>query len=128
MSKYFLGLEIVKFAKGNVLYQRHYTLQLLKDTGYLACKLTNIPIDPKVHITVVDGDLLPDISQNRHLIGCLLYLILSRPDITFVVRKLSTFLAQPHLPHLKNAHNLLKFLKSNPIQGLFFSSHLLIFS
>ncbi|KAL5549706.1 hypothetical protein UlMin_004937 [Ulmus minor] len=120
--KYFLGLEIAKSAKGIVISQRHYTLQLLKDTGYLTCKPASVPMDPKVQLSDVTGELLTDISQYRHLIGRLLYLTLSRPDITFTVHKLSQFLAQPQLPHLKAIHHLLKYLKSNPGQGLFFSS------
>ncbi|KAL5569251.1 hypothetical protein UlMin_025826 [Ulmus minor] len=120
--KYFLGLEIAKSAKGIVLSQRHYTLQLLEDTGYLACKPASVPMDPKVQLSAVTGDLLTDISQYRRLIGRLLYLTLSRPDITFAVHKLSQFMAQPRLPHLKAVHHLLRYLKSNPGQGLFFSS------
>ena len=120
--KYFLGLEIAKSAIGIVLSQRHYPLQLLEDTGYLACKPANVLMDPKVQLSVVDGDILPNISQYRRLIGRLLYFSFSRPNITFVVHKLSQFLAQPRLPHLKAAHHLLKYLKSNPGQGLFFSS------
>ena len=120
--KYFLGLEIAKSVKGIVLSQRHYTLQLLEDTGFLGCKPAKVPMDPKVRLNASDGDLLTDISQYRRLIGRLLYLNLSRPDITFAVHKLSQFLAQPRLPHLQAAHHLLRYLKSNPGQGLFFSS------
>ncbi|KAL5581466.1 hypothetical protein UlMin_013908 [Ulmus minor] len=120
--KYFLGLEIAKSAKGIVLSQRHYTFQLLEDTGYLACKPASVPMDPKVQLSAVNGELLTDISQYRRLIGRILYLTLSRLDITFAVHKLSQFLAQPRLPHLKVVHHLLRYLKSNPGQGLFFSS------
>ena len=120
--KYFLGLEIARSTKGIVLSQRHYTLQLLEDTGFLACKPAIIPMDPKMQLTATDGDVLTDISQYRRLIGRLLYLTLSRPDITFAVHKLSQFLAQPRVPHLQAAHHLLRYLKSSPGQGLFFSS------
>ncbi|TXG62294.1 hypothetical protein EZV62_013657 [Acer yangbiense] len=86
---------------------------MLEDIGYLACKPASVPMDPKVQLSDVDGDLLTDISQYKRLIGRLLYLTLSRLD----VRKLSQFLAQPRLPrlpHLKAAHHLLRYLKSNP--------------
>ena len=49
-----------------------------------------------------------------------LYLTFSHPDITFVVLKLSQFLAKPQQPHLKAAHHLLQYLKSAPGQGLLF--------
>ena len=98
--KYFLDLEIARSTKGIVLSQRHYTLQLLEDTSFLASKPARVPMDPKMLRTATDGDVLTDISQYRCLIDCLLYLTLSRPDITFVVHKLSQFLAQPQVPHL----------------------------
>ena len=79
-------------------------------------------MDPKVPLSADEGDLLTDISQYKRLIGCLLYLTLSRPDITFDVHKLSQFLAKPRMPHLKAVHHLLRYLKSNPGQRLFFSS------
>ena len=98
--KYFLGLEIAWSTTGIVFTQRHYTLQLLEDTGFLACKPTSVPMDPKLRLTASDGDLLPDISSYRRLIGRLLYLTLSRPDISFAVHKLNQFVAQPRMPHL----------------------------
>ncbi|RVX00762.1 Retrovirus-related Pol polyprotein from transposon RE1 [Vitis vinifera] len=78
--KYFLGLEIDQLATGIVLCQRHYTLQLLEDTKYLACKPASIPMDPKVQLNAHDGVVLSNVSQYRRLIGCLLYLTLSRLD------------------------------------------------
>ena len=79
-------------------------------------------MDPKLHLTATDGEILPDITHYRRLVGKLLYLTLSRPDITFAVHKLTQFLAQPRLPHLKAVHHLIRYLKSSPGQGLFFSS------
>ncbi|XP_068655247.1 uncharacterized protein [Aristolochia californica] len=99
--KHFLGLEITHSKAGIVLSQRHYTLQLLEDSGYLACKPTRVPMDPKLHLTATDSDLLPDITHYRWLVGKLLYLTLSRPDITFAIHKLTQFVAQPRLPHLQ---------------------------
>ena len=92
--KYFLGLEVACSNSGiNVLSQRHYKLQLLEDTGFLACKLAQVPMDPKLCLTASYGDVLIDIPSYRHLIGRLLYLTLSRPDITFAIHQLSQFFA-----------------------------------
>ena len=121
--KFFLGLEIARADSGIVLSQCHYVLQLLEDTGFLGCKPAQLPMDPKAHLTASDGTLLIDPSQYRRLIGRLLYLTLSSPDITFVVHKLSQFVAQPCDSHLHPAHHLLRYLKHSPGQGLFFSAH-----
>ena len=79
-------------------------------------------MDPKLNLTTSDGPLLSDFSQYKRLIGRLLYLTLSRLDITYAVHKLSQFLAHPRESHLQAAHHLLRYLKSNPGQGLFFSA------
>lgn len=120
--KFFLGLEIAKSSTGIVLSQWHYTMHILEDTGFLGSKPVSVPMDPKLKINGHDGDLLPDPSQYRRLIGRLLYLTLSRPDITFAVHKLSQYMPKPCSPHLRAAHHLLRYLKSKPGQGLFFST------
>lgn len=121
--KYFLGLEISRSQHGIYLCQRHYTLQLLEDTGFLGGKPSSAPMDTRVVLSSSDGDLLPDASPYRRLIGRLLYLTISRPDITFAVHKLSQFVAHPRSTHLTAVHHLLKFLKASPGQGIFFSAN-----
>lgn len=88
--------------------QRKYALQLLEDYGYLHCKPTVTPMDPKVNFHSEDSELLEDSSSYRKLIGRLLYLTISRPDICFAVHKLSQFLASPTRLHLMAAHHNLQ--------------------
>ena len=120
--KYFLGIEIARSTAGIVFSQRNYTLQLLEDTSFLACKPTFVPMDSKLRLTAFDGDLLSDPSSYRRLIGRLLYLTLSRPDISIAIHQLSQYVAQPRLPHQQAAHHLLRYLKHHPGQGLLFCS------
>ncbi|KAM6550921.1 hypothetical protein CsatB_000729 [Cannabis sativa] len=68
------------------------------------------------------ANLLPDPTAYRSLIGKLIYLTITRPDITYAVNHLSQFLTCPRAPHLHAAHRILQFLKSTPGQGLFFPS------
>lgn len=79
-------------------------------------------MDPGQHFTSIDGELLPDPSAYRRLLGRLLYVSISQPDICFVVKKLSQLMSQPRMPHLQDAHHILRYLKATPGQGIFFSS------
>lgn len=121
--KYFLGLEIAISSKGIHLCQRKYILQLLEDTGYLDAKPLSVPMDPSIKFNDTDGTPLYDISQYRRLIGRLMYLTVSRPDITYAVNRLSQFMANPRTPHLQTVYQILQYLKATPGQGILFPAH-----
>lgn len=67
---------------------------------WLPSQLMSLWMDPRTRLSSEDVELLPDSGQYRRLIGRLLYLTLSRPDINFGVHKLSQFVAQPRVSHL----------------------------
>ena len=87
--RYFLGFEIARSSKGIFLNQRKYTLELLQDAGVLSAKPFSVPFDPTIKLSINEGELLEDPSSYRRLIGRLIYLTNSRPDIAFAVQHLS---------------------------------------
>lgn len=54
------------------------------------------------------------------MVGKLLHLTITHPDLSFVVNKLSQFLSQPRTPHLQAAHRVFQSIKASPGQGMFF--------
>jgi len=66
--------------------------------------------------------LLPKPEVYRRLIGRLLYLNITRPDISYSVQHLSQFVNQPREPHLQVAFHLLRYLKGTVNAGLFYSA------
>jgi hypothetical protein len=92
----------------------------LKDSGLLGSKPTVTPLDPSAKLHQDKGKLYEDVSSYRRLIGKLLYLTNTRPDISFATQQLSQFLQKPTVSHYKAACRVVRYLKQNPGIGLFF--------
>jgi Reverse transcriptase (RNA-dependent DNA polymerase) len=84
--KYFLRIEIAHSKEKSLfLSQRKYMLDLLKKIGKLFSKLESTLMKPNKKLYLEEGEKLKDISQYQRLVGKLIYLIITRPDIAFVV-------------------------------------------
>ncbi|XP_019435915.1 PREDICTED: uncharacterized protein LOC109342375 [Lupinus angustifolius] len=119
---FFLGIEIVKPAHGITLYQRKYVLDLLSETGILGCKPCSTPMDYNNKLYSSSGSTLPDATSYRKLIGKLLYLTNTRPDLCYDVGHLSQFISTPTDQHKQATYRILRYLKTNPSLGVLFNS------
>ncbi|GJT30999.1 putative RNA-directed DNA polymerase [Tanacetum coccineum] len=116
--KYFLGIEVTQTSKGMVLSQRKYTLDILEDCGFQGCHPSSFPIEPNLKLDKGKTEPKVDSSRYRRMVGRLLYLQATRPNITYVVNVLSQFVADPRQSHLEAAHRVLRYLKATPRQGV----------
>ncbi|XP_057956674.1 uncharacterized mitochondrial protein AtMg00810-like [Malania oleifera] len=117
--KYFLGLEIARSKKGINLNQRKFALNILKETGMRGCKPINSPMEQQLKLSKDSRDLFTDLNKYRRLIGKLMYLTLSIPNLTYAINRLSQFLAKPRHPHMQAATRILQYIKGTSGQGVF---------
>lgn len=98
--RYFLGMEVARSKKGIVVSQRKYVLDLLKETGMSGCRPADTPIDPNQKLG--DGKEGDPVNTARYqkLVGKLIYLSHTQPDIAFAVSLVSQFMHLPYEKHL----------------------------
>lgn len=68
------------------------------------------------------GNLIDDPEMYRRLVGKLIYLTITRPDISYAVSILSQFMTSPRVPHMDAVIRILKYLKGAPGLGLLYRS------
>ena len=120
MLRYFLGMEVARNKFGIAVSQQKYVLDLLKETKMIGCKLVDTPIDPSVKFGLEAESVPVDRGRYQRLVGKLIYLCHTRPDISFAVNCVSQFMWSPKESHLEAVHRIFKYLKGTPDKGLFF--------
>ncbi|PKI73561.1 hypothetical protein CRG98_006142 [Punica granatum] len=116
---YFLGIEIIHSDSGLFLNQRKYTLDILTEAGMLGSRPAHFPMEQQHRLSRDSGDPIPDPGLYRRLIGRLLYLTITRPELAYPVHILSQFLQDPRQDHWDAVMRVLRYLKQSPGQGIF---------
>ncbi|KAL0339088.1 UNVERIFIED_CONTAM: Retrovirus-related Pol polyprotein from transposon TNT 1-94 [Sesamum angustifolium] len=121
-ARYFLGLEIARSSDGLYVAQNKYVQDIIRDIGLQNAKSTSTPFSLGLKLSENCGALLTDPEKYRRLVGRLLYLGFTRPDISHSVQQLSQFLTRPCEEHWRAAVHVVRYLKGTPTKGLFLPS------
>ena len=120
--KYFLGIEVSRGPEGIFLTQRKYTLDIIAETGNLGCRPAATPIEQNYGLSTVVSLLLDDPKKYRRLLGRLIYLLNTRPELCYAVHILSQFMKAPKIAHWEAALRMVQYLKGSPGQGVLLKS------
>ncbi|KAA0067119.1 Cysteine-rich RLK (receptor-like protein kinase) 8 [Cucumis melo var. makuwa] len=112
--KYFLGMEVARSKEGISVSQRKYTFNLLTETDMLGCRPADTPIEFNCKLGNSDDQVSVDKEQYQRLVGKLIYLSHTRPDISFAVSVVSQFMQAPYEKHMETVNRILRYLKNTP--------------
>nr|XP_016499743.1 PREDICTED: uncharacterized mitochondrial protein AtMg00810-like [Nicotiana tabacum] len=129
--KYFLGIEFSRSEKGIQMCQRKYALELVSELGLSGGKPVTTPLKFNHKLTSMEFDKivnkngsdidseLEDKGRYQRIVGRLLYLTMTRPDIAFMVQVLSQFMHAPKQSRMSDAVRIIKYIKGTSDLGLF---------
>ncbi|KAM2512647.1 hypothetical protein PS1_036897 [Malus domestica] len=115
---YFLGLQVSTKALGMHLTQAKYAYDLLNKANMLECKPCSTHVAAKLSLSAHDGVPLSSPTEYRMLVGCLQYLTITRPDISFAVNNVAQYMSNPLSTHLLAVKRILRYVKGTLDQGL----------
>jgi len=90
---------------------KQYALNKLFEYGMTGCKPISIPLEQNVKLSANEGNLVEDTTMYRRIVGSLIYMTITNPDLSYVVRVVSQFMQTPRKPHLDVVRCILRYIK-----------------
>ncbi|GKF39870.1 ribonuclease H-like domain, reverse transcriptase, RNA-dependent DNA polymerase [Tanacetum coccineum] len=111
---YYLGIEVTQTEGDISIKQSAYANKILKEAGMIDCNKTLIPMDPGTRLTKLAEGTMVNSTEYRSLIGCLRYLLYTRPDLSYYVGLLSRFMQEPKVQQMVDNKSAIALMK-NPV-------------
>lgn len=118
--RFFLGIEVLQKPKGIFVCQRKYAGDVLKKFAMYESKSLKSPIVPGFKINKNADEVVVDDTYYKQMVGSLMYLMTTRPDIMFSVSLISRYMSRPTELHLQAAKRILRYLKRTTSHGIFY--------
>ncbi|KAE8693687.1 hypothetical protein F3Y22_tig00110794pilonHSYRG00085 [Hibiscus syriacus] len=119
--RYFLGIEVKKSGQDVVLSQRKFVKELLEKTGMKNAAGCSTPMIMSTKLSRDEGELINNATEYRSIVGSLLYVCHTRPDIAFSVGQVAQFMNSPRDVHFIAFKCILRYLAATLNFGLVFS-------
>nr|KYP74877.1 Retrovirus-related Pol polyprotein from transposon TNT 1-94 [Cajanus cajan] len=118
--RYFLGIEILQNAHGIFMCQRKYAYEVLSRFGMMECNAVKNPLVPRTKLSRNDAGTKVDATLFKQVVGSLMYLTATRPDLMYGVSLISRFMANPTETHWSAAKRILRYLKGTTEFGILY--------
>ncbi|GJR24609.1 putative ribonuclease H-like domain-containing protein [Tanacetum coccineum] len=117
---FFLGLQVKQQPDGIFISQDKYVANILKKFDFFSIKTATTPIVTNKPLVKDEDGVDVDVHIYRSMIGSLMYMIASRPDIMFAVCACARFQVTPKASHLNEVKMIFRYLKHQPKLGLWY--------
>jgi hypothetical protein len=117
---YFLRIEISSTPEGFFLSQEKYIHDILDHASLTDHRTAETPMELNVHLVATDGEPLEDPTRYRHIVGSLVYLGVTRPDISYSVYIICHFVSAPTQIHYSHLLRVLRYFRGTTSHHLFF--------
>ncbi|GJU08038.1 putative ribonuclease H-like domain-containing protein [Tanacetum coccineum] len=117
---FFLGLQVKQKPNGIFISQDKYVDEILKKFDFASVKTASTPIETQKPLVKDEEASDVDVHLYRSMIGSLMYVTASRPDIMFAVCACSRFQVTPKTSHLTAVKRIFRYLKGKPKLGLWY--------
>ncbi|GJU33904.1 retrovirus-related pol polyprotein from transposon TNT 1-94 [Tanacetum coccineum] len=117
---FFLGLQVNQSPYGIFINQSNYVLEILKKYGMESCDPVGTPMEIKYKLDLNQNGSLVDATKYRNMIGALMYLTSSRPDIVHATCLCARYQAKPTEKHLKEVKRIFRYLRGTVNMGLWY--------
>eukprot|EP00253_Pinus_taeda_P027213 PITA_27213 len=119
---YFIDLQVLQSKEGISLSQSKYACDILHHFHMEECKAAPSPFQSGVKLSVSCTSLEFDATLYHQLVGKLLYLTHTRPDLSFAVGLVARFMQNPHESHWKEAKRILRYVRGTVQFGIHYSA------
>ncbi|KAJ9561389.1 hypothetical protein OSB04_006549 [Centaurea solstitialis] len=117
---FFLGMQVRQFSDGIFINQSKYIFDLLKKYDMSGCHSIGTPMATGNSIGPDQKGKDVDLRNYRSMVGSLMYLTASRPDIMFATCVCARYQAKPKESHLAAVKRIFRYLKGSPYYGIWY--------
>ncbi|GAU13002.1 hypothetical protein TSUD_173010 [Trifolium subterraneum] len=118
--RFFLGVEVKQLDSGIFVYQQKYARELLERFHMDQCNVVCSPIVPGNKLIRDENGKTVDVTNYRQIVGCLMYLLATRPDLTYSVCLIARYMERPTEIHLAAAKRVMRYLKGTLDLGILY--------